>query len=380
MKKYLLFAAAFWLFVSCEKELDYNLDSVEPQYVLNAMWYAGDSQHDVFLCTSNAFNVTPPQQTARVSCYVNGILVCETSHYTLEKTLNNISLHKYTLTANLHEGDQVEIVAKYPGHELHGTSSVPKAPHVQLDTTSVSRNTYDDQGRLIQEKRLYHIDLSLADEPGTDNYYRLISPFLRTEVRINHECLDVQEWPWLPFNEDDPVFKNLNVQFPKELLLEFPFLGGASNSTHVFSDELFKDKSYQFHFEIDQKDYMSNPWNERYSETTVRFRLFAIPWKEYTYLIATNAAMTSFYNPMAEPVTIPYNIEGGLGFFSVDNGFDRTITLKRCHYYNYMYETYNTSFRKGPVTEAGSRASSSGVPSATMRPPLRPPEGPMSKT
>lgn len=75
MKKYLLFAAAFWLFVSCEKELDYNLDSVEPQYVLNAMWYAGDSQHDVFLCTSNAFNVTPPQQTARVSCYVNGILV-----------------------------------------------------------------------------------------------------------------------------------------------------------------------------------------------------------------------------------------------------------------------------------------------------------------
>ena len=39
----------------------------------------------------------------------------------------------------------------------------------------------------------------------------------------------------------------------------------------------------------------------------------------------------------------------------------------------------STSARKGPVVESGLAASCSGVPCATMHPPLRPPSGPRSK-
>ena len=39
---------------------------------------------------------------------------------------------------------------------------------------------------------------------------------------------------------------------------------------------------------------------------------------------------------------------------------------------------HNISFKYFPVTESGSSATSSGVPHATMRPPLAPPSGPMS--
>ena len=40
---------------------------------------------------------------------------------------------------------------------------------------------------------------------------------------------------------------------------------------------------------------------------------------------------------------------------------------------------YSISRRNGPVTEAGSAASCSGVPCATIVPPFFPPSGPMSK-
>ena len=45
---------------------------------------------------------------------------------------------------------------------------------------------------------------------------------------------------------------------------------------------------------------------------------------------------------------------------------------------NILFYCQSTSFRKGPVTDWGLAASSSGVPVATTYPPFRPPSGPMS--
>ena len=324
--------------MACERQLDYDISSAAPVPVMNALWSAGDNEHSVFLCSSYAYEVASMEETATVSCFVNGVCVSKTTDYIIRLTkYSNIDLQEYKVQASLSAGDRVRIVASFPDVELSAESTVPSPPSVQIDTTSVADDYYRYIGQdAVENRRNYSITMTLADDPGTPTYYRFYSPNVHSEVRRvkDDSLVEKKDWLWFQFDENDPVYKNITAQFPFEMMLEFPFLAGTVNATHVFSDELFSDRSYNFYFDLSQKDYELTIWHKRYADISIRFRLASLSREEYLYLIAANAATASFADPMAEPVVLPYNVKGGLGFFGVENVYDQTIDLKRCYYYD----------------------------------------------
>lgn len=336
VKYILLSIIPAFLMSSCQSALEYDISSAEPVLVLNALWSAADSEHAVYICTSNAYNVSETKDAAHISCYVNGEFTAEAEDYAIKKTSSKINLQEYIIKTNLSVGDHVRIIASFPDKELSADAVVPPEPCVRIDTTSVSDDFYYGGPVVVENRREYSIAMTIEDNPGEATFYRLYSPNVHSEVRREKDdsLVEKRDWPWLPFDEKDPVFKNVTVQFPFEVMLEFPFLSGTVNATHVFSDELFANGSHNFFFDLSQDDYDLSIGHKRYCDISVRFRTASLSREEYLYLVAANAATTSFADPMAEPVVLPYNVSGGLGFFGIENVYDRTIILKRCYYYD----------------------------------------------
>ena len=345
-KHILLSLIALLALFSCEKELGYDISSAQAVPMLNAIWNAGDTEHSVYLCSSLPYSVSSLTEGSRITCYVNGSLVDETDQYLDEISRNKIPFQKYILRANLSGGDYVKLVAHINGKEITSASMVPFAASVQMDTNSIDNSFIkkQDDGTVlvIENRRIYSFKMTLKDISGEPTYYRLHAPSVHSEIRKskNNEVRDTKDWAWLPFDEKDPLFKNLTVQFPYELTLEFPFLVGTSNGTHVFSDDLFKDDSYSFGFGLNQDDYDLNVWHREYADIRVHFRLSTLTRDMYLYLLATNAAASAAVDPLSEPVILPSNVEGGLGFFGIENGYDEVIPLKKCYYFDPDLERY----------------------------------------
>lgn len=332
-----LLAVLLLFHVSCESQLEYDISSREPLPVLNALWNAENSEHKVYLCTSNAYHVSAGNDTATVSCFINGTLVYRTYQYELLRTqVSHIDFQEYTIRARMKAGDHVKIVAELPNAEIIGESVVPPPPSVQIDTTSVADDFYYNSPHVVENRRDYTISMIIKDVVGEPSYYRVFSPTLHSEAHQTEDdlLLKQRDWLWVPIDEKDPIFKNVTVQFPFEVLLEFPFLSGTTNSTHVFSDDLFADQSYRLSFRLRQRDYDLYIGHKQYADMRVRLRLASLTHGEFTYLLAANASMSSFADPLAEPVVLPYNVKGGLGFFGVENIFEQEIDLKRCYYFS----------------------------------------------
>ncbi len=319
------------LVVSCVQDMDYDISGSASVPVLNALWSAAEATHEVYLCKSGAYKVEAFDEPAVLECYVNGSLESETESYDEVTTRSGISFRKYTVSADLHENDEVKLVVKLPGSELRTVAVVPKAPVVRLDTSSVNP-LGNAPGRLSKITRDYTVTMTLDDFPGEESYYRLFSPSLHLESHIieTGELINTKDVDYIPIEEKDPIFKNVPIHFPEEIMLELPFLGAsATNSTHVFSDELFENKSYSFSFFISESRYIpSSTGTGEYITYDARFRIANLSKDEYTYLLAANAATSSFADPMAEPVVMPSNVENGLGVFSIHNAFDVTVRLE----------------------------------------------------
>lgn len=321
----------FLLVVSCLQEMDYDISRAVSVPVLNALWSAAESSHDVYLCKSGAYKVETFDEPVVIECYVNGSLVSETELYDEITTRSGITFWKYTVNAKLHEKDEVKLVVKMSDSEIRSSAVVPKAPVVRLDTSSVNP-LGNLPGKPSIITRDYTVTVTLDDFPGEESYYRLFSPSLHLESHIitTGELINIKDIDYIPIEENDPIFKNIPIHFPEEIMIEFPFLGAsATNSTHVFSDELFENKSYCFTFFISESHYIpSSTGTGEYVTYDARFRMANLTKAEYNYLLAANAITSIFADPMAEPVVMPSNIENGLGVFSIHNAFDVTIHLE----------------------------------------------------
>lgn len=320
------------LTVSCVEDLDYDISDAAEVPVINAMWNASEQTHDVFLCTSGAYKVNEPKELAHIYCYINGYLAAETEEFETVNTSRGITFHKYSLNAPLRENDKVRLVVKIADTELFADATVPASPTVTIDTVSVDKTYRDYFGRPVKITRDYTITMTVEDPPEDASFYRLYYPGLHVEShRIdNGQLKNTQDFNQLPVNEDDPVFNNVPIHFPEEIMLELPFLGGSvTNSNHVFTDELFEGGSHSFVFDIPESQYLpGSAGTGEYITYDARFRLACISWNEYVYLLSANAASSIYADPMAEPVVMPSNINNGLGIFSINNTYDKIIRLE----------------------------------------------------
>ena len=189
--------------------------------------------------------------------------------------------------------------------------------------------------------------LDLKDSKKQNNWYALhIEKHLSAHVSFSDGSPDedfvYRSIPRITYSSHaDPVLLDGNLpptDIQSDLLDYIDFLGDGSFA--VFSDDLFRDQSTKISFdsywayfyrgndEVDILQAMADAYGEEKAaciqmpigevRNEVYVKLSACSEESYHYLRALRTIVSNGYNPIfMEPVTIPGNINGGLGYVGV---------------------------------------------------------------
>lgn len=347
---YAITMAAAALFVSCENTMDFKLEGAEERLVMNAQMYTADTVHYVMLCVSGNDRVRRIRDGV-VTCFVNGEKVATATepveingfedrnvhYYYLEgKTPGETRQTCYAIKARFSPGDKVRLEVSVDGGEFSASSevTVPEPPVFRIADTTL---TDGYSTGTVGIENLLKVRIKGQDKKGEKTYYRL------GEVSDYRE--DHYYYGW---GDNTQIQRATNTLKPDPLddhiLLDgsqnsdFPIGGGSEgNDFLVFSDNFFADGEYDFTFSVPGRDfhpYYGSSAKQYFMSCDLSVRMYVIPEIEYRYL---KAACSVLYNDgdftISEPVSLPSNVEGGLGIVSVSSEANDTIRF-----------TYGTEF------------------------------------
>jgi len=351
MKRYLYIAMAI-IAASCTSTEYIDVEELEPELVLNAQMTTGSALHHVHLSSSTRSTVKAVHG-ATVSVTYNGTPVPET--LTEDDTQNNTSA-SYSYMKDLKAGDELTIRATSGSKTVTSTVTVPEAP-ILLDATVQANVQHSTPGGFfdfgITEPAPYYqpedspypydtwhlLKVSMKDLPG-DSYYRLGVYVVTNLYDENGITKDSYLMPIWFDSSAEPVFGATSTSGGM-----LDAIAEGNNSYNIFTDAVFSDKDYTLKLYFQELQVASSrkyhsfsqnmetgEWEEQtappegYSyEAYILVKLFSISFDQYIYLKALGLDNTAFL--FSEPVSIPSNVEGGLGFVSVDTCEARYIPL-----------------------------------------------------
>ena len=344
MKRIPYILAASLALLSCTNTEYLDFEEIDPVLVLNAQMTSGEDVHDIYLSISRRSRITPATGGS-VSVSLGG--AAPQALTGTESEYGNSVIFPYE--KELRSGDVLVINASCGGLKAACTLTVPDAPEVKdvsfeedvpHATASsegffgfgYSEDTPFWEGYPFSPEAWHLLQIKLQDAPGRDDYYRL-SLFVETTLTGPDGNSETHRqgsiWPDI---KSDPVLSPASSG-SGGLIDE---LFSDSNSLMLFTDELFKDKEYTLKLYIPEYQLLYNRkydgewvWNEETGEYTVSglpegysysacivARVHSISHDQYIYLKALGLNELSFL--FSEPVSIPSNVEGGMGFAAVD--------------------------------------------------------------
>ena len=324
MKKNLsiLFMLTSMLFPACENELPYMNKPQAPQLLMNAFLEAGKEENGVSLCMIDA----DEQQTDYVSngsitVYVNGE---KTETAQVEKIYGSFNAPNCTLKTLFRPGDHIRLEATAEDGQYQAGCEVeiplPIKETIRVDTLRTQLKGNSSMMDCMQYK------ITIHDRPNEKNYYRLIIE--ENTYRISSED-GIEYGPFSSYpeiiNQEDIVLTDGHLTTTDDD--KFGILDlTVRNLSNVFTDGRFENGSYTL------KVYTSIPYisesnrkDHFYLDVTVR--LLSISQSYYRYLRAMNCLNSEDYNEtFMEPVIVPQNVSGGLGFIGASS--EQRVTLR----------------------------------------------------
>lgn len=324
MKKNLsiLFMLTSMLFPACENELPYMNKPQAPQLLMNAFLEAGKEENGVSLCMIDA----DEQQTDYVSngsitVYVNGE---KTETAQVEKIYGSFNAPNCTLKTPFRPGDHIRFEATAEDGQYQAGCEVeiplPIEETIRVDTLRTQLKGNSSMMDCMQYK------ITIHDRPNEKNYYRLIIE--ENTYRISSED-GIEYGPFSSYpeiiNQEDIVLTDGHLTTTDDD--KFGILDlTVRNLSNVFTDGRFENGSYTL------KVYTSIPYisesnrkDHFYLDVTVR--LLSISQSYYRYLRAMNCLNSEDYNEtFMEPVIVPQNVSGGLGFIGASS--EQRLTLR----------------------------------------------------
>lgn len=324
MKKNLsiLFMLTSMLFPACENELPYMNKPQAPQLLMNAFLEAGKEENGVSLCMIDA----DEQQTDYVSngsitVYVNGE---KTETAQVEKIYGSFNAPNCTLKTPFRPGDHIRFEATAEDGQYQAGCEVeiplPIEETIRVDTLRTQLKGNSSMMDCMQYK------ITIHDRPNEKNYYRLIIE--ENTYRISSED-GIEYGPFSSYleiiNQEDIVLTDGHLTTTDDD--KFGILDlTVRNLSNVFTDGRFENGSYTL------KVYTSIPYisesnrkDHFYLDVTVR--LLSISQSYYRYLRAMNCLNSEDYNEtFMEPVIVPQNVSGGLGFIGASS--EQRVTLR----------------------------------------------------
>ncbi|MCR5463979.1 MAG: DUF4249 domain-containing protein [Bacteroidales bacterium] len=368
MRKYLIITIliAALGFVACENTIRYEYDPSDGKITILGQLSTTNTKHTLFLSMSYPDRIDS-LPGAKVECFVNGarsVAKAIPAGYTEElvnwqtgETMlvpNRFPYTQYEFEANFKPGDKVRIEASKGNLNAWTELVVPKLGTIMsVDTATVVKSfVYQDiDGTDTYEQEYLEFTLRLRDVQGEDNYYSM-NGNLTTVTSLSSD--DEGE---TRVDTEGPYW--LDYETFHDLILEDGYSSGMGelfedmvpvNSTHCFSDKLFKDSEATVRFYIPSY-YFKNYYYFFYDADRIEInRFFRLSMKSfdrsfYNYLRALNNMDTYGYDvsPIIEPTMLPNNVNGGMGIVSiaaestVEMIFEPFVYYKEDSYYPIYY-------------------------------------------
>ena len=328
---------------SCENEIPYTPAQSEPQLIMNALLDAGEAENYVYLNLSGTHGLSHVEE-ATVNLYVNGKLVEKAEElpplkpigsldmvYDPNAPLNNLpeiaKRKKFRITTPLKAGEQICLEAIAENGKYHTTAEVTvpyPVSSIQIDTCLIPIRVYSGWETHRQFK------ITLQDRPNEKNYYRLdiwndIAVHGQYDSRID-TVLYARETAII--NREDVILTDGNPSSSEDD--EDDFFGSyIENKYNVFTDDRFSDATCTLKV-YTQLYHNYNLWlyNVTRRSKSITVRLLSISEAEFRYLKALNTLESGNYEEaLMEPVMIPSNVKGGLGFVGISSETRMTMQL-----------------------------------------------------
>nr|WP_186972482.1 DUF4249 domain-containing protein [Bacteroides intestinalis] len=340
---YLIIYVGINLFASCENEIPYTPPYREPQLIMNALLDAGEHENFVFLSVSGIEGISHVE-TASLTLYINGQLA-ETPEelpplkpigsldvvYDPDAPLNNLpeiaKRKKYRITTTLNPGDNIRLEAIAENGKYHATAEVT-VPYpvntIQVDTCLARLKEYNGWNTYRQFK------ITLQDRPNEKNHYRLD---IRNDITVygqynNYKDTIVYSRYTDLINREDIILTD-GKPSNSEDYEDDPFGSYIENKYNVFTDGRFSGSTctLKVYTQLYNNDY-SGLYNVTRRSKSITVRLLSISEAEFRYLKALNYLESDNYEEaLMEPVIIPSNVKGGLGFVGISSETRMTMQL-----------------------------------------------------
>jgi hypothetical protein len=290
-----LIIAVTVLLTSCELVKEVDVDSGPSRLVVNSYLLADSTwslevAQTVHILERN-YLVTPENVSMNVVSQSGDVIEFER----VMAGYNGYEYHTFRALQTPVAGETYTIEASAPNFApVHAVTTVPariQLISVSLDSADMIPNNYDNAGSIP-------VDFTFQDPPGRGDYY--IPQFLIKVLRDR-------------YNPDTRKFETLYTWMGFSLT-ENVKTGGLSLEENVraISDELFDGKVTTIRLHVNKSFYSSNE-PKTYSWM---FCLTRIGDDYYKYMLSSFLQWDTSGNPLAQPVQVFTNVEGGLGIFA----------------------------------------------------------------
>ncbi len=309
---------SFFVFASCQKNIDFDEEITKPMVVLHSFLSpdtvvsARISLSRFFLDDTVSFNDI---NNADVSVIVNGAF---------KEKMSLITSGLYQGIYRPQIGDVVKLVVKVPSmDEVSSATNINTVPvAITVDTTKIIHNSIytisQNDTIALNTDFTTKYSLKFTDNGNEKNYYRLIvqskehqyqyafGQIIEVDIKNRYyfDLMDVKD-------ESNSSSNSITGSITGESI-------NTSNKYNIFSDDNFNGKTNFLSFKVFNTLFLRYPYNHYNQDTSIpeRIEVFvslqSISKDYYYYLKSRNASGSD--NFFSEPVQISNNIVGGIGF------------------------------------------------------------------
>lgn len=323
-KQFLTLAAAL-MFAACVNDMEYKPASMADELILNSLIDASDSLHTVYVSVSRPGEVVEAKN-AGVNCFLNGVPVKTVEIEPDDEGYASFYQQRvFQFVARLKADDEITLEATANGFKAVAKALVPvPAIIVSADTSTLVRRGEEDYG--TERLMLFRIETKDVS-PDRDFFFLEIGHYLYFRYLDGDGNVLGEGWDrnLCPLDvSDDLVLSEESIASSQGM--DF-FKTGSPDLYGAFQDAAFAGGSINLRpkISLDRLSYHFNIMPPPENAVEIELRHFIGPkvshisQRHYYYLKALDMLRDGGTDLALEDVSIPDNVDGGIGFVGISN-------------------------------------------------------------
>lgn len=335
MKRYIAAFLFLVLAAACENPLEYRPKDTSKKLIMNSLLEVGADTHVVYLGISTV-NGIEAVKSGEVKCYVNGKLAAVATHadaheWPKQESAYYTFMEPYLFTAGFAAGDEITLEAVADGGSYKASASVTVPPLPELKNVSVLEVKEPVEDGV---KTVYKFSITLQDNDPDHDYYRLLVyyDYHATGFAGGQRMGESDGRIFCSLDTSgDPVLSESSFSGPQAQDALFAF--DTPNRYGIFTDLSFNGKSITLRPSADQISFWDLTGDFGYGSDVIevegRFcvEISLLSEQYYYYLKSLNSLFGDSAIFALEDITLPDNIDGGIGFAGMTNPERRILEL-----------------------------------------------------